>query len=167
MVDGVAHAIRDSLGPLLELFPVTCITGNVTLIHAIGTQGTPFVMIATQPQFGYGAETMVLGHLAGIEVAMIVDNGQMFGRLVIKFLRGFSLQQKILVHECFHNYTILHGKYIETTIYHRNRTRYKGRCITDEIMYGSAQFLGFAETLEGSLTYYIGATFSKTAVGIR
>ena len=160
MVDGVAHAIRDSLGPLLELFPVTCITGNVTLIHAIGTQGTPFVMIATQPQFGYGTETMVLGHLAGIEVAMIVNNGQMFGRLVIKLLCGFGLQQKVLVHECFHNYSHLHGKYIETTIYNCNRTRYKGRRITDEIMYGSAQFLGFAESFERGLTNYIGSAFS-------
>jgi hypothetical protein len=59
-------------------------------------------MVAAQPQFGDGAELMVLGNLLRHEVAVIVDDGQRLGVLVIEVLRRGGVQQEIGSKKFFH-----------------------------------------------------------------
>jgi hypothetical protein len=59
-------------------------------------------MVAAQPQLGDGAESMVLGNLLRREVAVIVDDGQRLGVLVIEVLRRGGVQQEIGPKKFFH-----------------------------------------------------------------
>ena len=55
----------------------------------------------------------------------------------------------------------LHGKYVETTVYHSHGSGDEGGSFGDEVVYGAAEFLGFAETLEGCLAYDVGSSFGQ------
>ncbi|OPZ41492.1 MAG: hypothetical protein BWY95_02608 [Bacteroidetes bacterium ADurb.BinA104] len=49
VVQRVAHAIGHGFGPFQEFIPVRCVAGYIFLGHAVGTQDTPFVVVASQP----------------------------------------------------------------------------------------------------------------------
>ena len=102
MVQWVAQRIRHGLRPLLKLLPVRSVARDVTLVHPVGTHGTPLVMVTAQPQFRNGTEAVVLCHHPRIQMAMVIYDGQPFGMPVIQFPRGVRPEQEILIHKCFH-----------------------------------------------------------------
>ena len=103
VVERVAHRIGNRLGPLLELLPVGRILARaVTLLDTVRAHGTPLVVVAFEPDLRQVLEAVVRSHVLRDQMAMIVDD-RLFGRVfVIKPLRRFGLQQKILVVELFH-----------------------------------------------------------------
>ena len=59
-------------------------------------------VLAAQPNFHDVVEAAVLVDLTGIEVAMVVHQRQLFGKIVEQMLCSFGFQQEILIHKCFH-----------------------------------------------------------------
>ena len=50
MIQGIAEGVRNGLSPLLKLFPVRSIlTSAITLVNAIGTHGTPLIVVTSEP----------------------------------------------------------------------------------------------------------------------
>jgi hypothetical protein len=59
-------------------------------------------MVASQPQLRNGTELMVLGYLLGVQVTVVVYDGQFLCVIVKKMHCSFVLQQEILMNERFH-----------------------------------------------------------------
>ena len=87
--------------PFAELVPVRCVTGDELLGHTVGAQGTPFVMVSTQPEFGDGTELMVLGYLLRVKMAVIVYDRQFLCMIVVQVYCGLTLQKEILMNKRF------------------------------------------------------------------
>jgi len=103
MVQGIAHGVGDSFGPLFKLFPIGgVLAGAEPFVDAVGTHGPPFVVVAFQPDLSQVVKTPVVGNESRVEVAVVVDDGLRFGVLVVERLRDFVVQQEVIVHECFH-----------------------------------------------------------------
>ncbi|MNY55934.1 hypothetical protein D3C86_1919540 [compost metagenome] len=92
MVQRVANRIGQHLAPLGELFFIRCIAGNIFLFDAERSQRPPFIVVPAQPHLGDAAKTLVLGNRPRVKMAMIIDNGQSFGILMVKYPRFFRLQ---------------------------------------------------------------------------
>ena len=69
---------------MAELFPVVGIARNEAFVHTVGPEGTPFVVVAAQPQLSNGGKTVVRGDELRVKMAMIVDDGQAGSLLVIE-----------------------------------------------------------------------------------
>ena len=105
MVERVAQGVGNGLCPLLELLPVgSVLAGAVALVDAVGTHGTPLIVVTAKPQLGDALELMVVGHHLGNQVAMVVDNRHLGRMVVVQVLGNFCLQHKILVVKCFHKF---------------------------------------------------------------
>ena len=88
VVERVAHGVRNSLGPLLKGLPGRVLAaGEVILAHAVGTHGTPLIVVSVvtvhQPQLGNVTELDVFRNLLRHQVAVIVDDGHVLGMLVV------------------------------------------------------------------------------------
>ena len=59
-------------------------------------------MVAAKPKLCDIGKTMVLCNLLGIEVTMVINDGQMCRMVMIKLLRRRCLQQEVCVHKRFH-----------------------------------------------------------------
>lgn len=63
VIQRVAECIRHRLSPFLEFLPVAgVLTGAIFLINTIGTHGTPFVVVATQPKLCDALEAVIVSH---------------------------------------------------------------------------------------------------------
>ena len=103
VVQRVADALADDLGPFDELFVVAgFLAGDVLFRHAGTAHQTPLVVVAAQPHLGDVFIAQVLVDFARADVAMVVDDGA-FGRHVVveRAGRGGG-EQEVLVHECLH-----------------------------------------------------------------
>ena len=60
------------------------IAGDVGFVNTAGTHDPPFVVIACQHQFANAGELIVLGNEGGIQVAVVIDNGKLFGMVLIE-----------------------------------------------------------------------------------
>ncbi len=45
----IADGFLQCLRPFLEFFSVWCVSGDITLLHTIGTHLAPFVMVSAKP----------------------------------------------------------------------------------------------------------------------
>ena len=104
MIQGITEGVRHCLRPLLKLLPIGgVVTRAIFLSNTVSAHGTPFVMIASQPQFSDASKLMVFGYHLRHQMTMIVDDGHL-GRVIVKqILRGRGLQQEVFVHKCFHS----------------------------------------------------------------
>ena len=106
MVEWIAEGVRNGLSPFLKLLPVGCVlTCAESFVNSVRTHCTPLIVVAHKPYLCNRLETFVLCYHLRDEVTMVVDDRHLLCVFVIEFLSGFCLQQKILVHECFHNYS--------------------------------------------------------------
>ena len=88
IADGELQRFR----PLLKLLPVRRVSGDIILLHTIGTHGTPFIMVPSQPYLCDVVEFPVLRDLLRIDVTVIVQNRHGFRICVEKLLRRFRTQ---------------------------------------------------------------------------
>ena len=89
---------------MAELFPVVGIARNEAFVHTVGPEGTPFVVVAAQPQLSNGGKTVVRGDELRVKMAMIVDDGQAGSLLVIERPRRVVVQQEVGMDEgCLHD----------------------------------------------------------------
>ena len=76
VIERIAQAVRNSLGPLFEFFVVTGSTGAEAFLDTVSAQGPPLIVVSVQPYLGQIFEILILGDLGRGEVTMIVVNGQ-------------------------------------------------------------------------------------------
>ncbi len=101
--DGVAHATPEGLGPLLELLARIGVTGDIALLNAVGAHEAPLVVVAAEPDLGDGLKALVLPDLLRGDVAVVVDDRHVLGKVVEESLARGRAQQKVLVvHELLH-----------------------------------------------------------------
>ena len=97
MIERIAQRVRHGSRPGEEFFVGRRVAGRILLAHSIGPHGTPFVVVAFQPDFEQILKAAVGSHVLGRQMAMIVEDGLIFRVLMIKPLRGPGMQQKIFV----------------------------------------------------------------------
>ena len=112
MIQRISDERRKHRRKSLEFF----IIGGISRDHALGKpeapHGTPFIMVAAEPDFGDVLIFPVFRNLLRIHVAVIVDNRHFRRIVVIKNLRNIAVQQKILVHKRLHFYVFLSSSII-------------------------------------------------------
>ena len=104
VIQRVAHGIWYRLGPLLETLPIRSVTRTVTLRHTVRTHGAPLVVVAVEPYLRKAAETVILGYVARVEMAMVIYDRHLGRMVVIETACRLGLQQEVLVVEFFHNF---------------------------------------------------------------
>ena len=67
--------------------------GHLTPIRS---HGTPFVVVALQPDFVEIVEPTVGGDVGGAEMGMVVEDGLRLGVFVIQPARGFAVEQEVV-----------------------------------------------------------------------
>ena len=105
MVQGVAHGRGQGLRPLLKLFPIRSISGNILFLYARGTHQPPLIVVAAQPNLRNIIKLPVLPDFLGIDVAVIIHYRHLLRVIVVEGPGCGCSQQKILVHESFHRDT--------------------------------------------------------------
>ena len=116
----VADGHFQALGKLLKALTIRLVTGDVLLGHAVGAHHAPLVVVAeivvaavgqhlmaAQPDLRDVLKAAVLINFLRGNVAVVVHDGQLGRIVVVQMLRGRGLQQKVLVHKCFHVQTLL------------------------------------------------------------
>ena len=101
MVERVADGAFQRSGIGEEFLKVVGIAGDVSFIDAGQTHQTPFIMVSAEPCFRDGLIVAVLCDFRRIQMAVVVNDREMFGDVMVEVLRGFALQEKVFVHE-FH-----------------------------------------------------------------
>ena len=116
----VADGHFQALGKLLKALTIRLVTGDVLLGHAVGAHHAPLVVVAeivvaavgqhlmaAQPDLRDVLKAAVLINFLRRNVAVVIHDGQLGRIVVVQMLRGRGLQQKVLVHKCFHVQTLL------------------------------------------------------------
>ena len=98
----VADRKADGLRPFLELLPVGSIPGDEPFLLARRAHQPPLVMVAAQPDLCDVFKLPILVNLAGIQMAMVVNDRLFFGVLVVEMFCGLGVQEKILIHKRLH-----------------------------------------------------------------
>jgi hypothetical protein len=88
VIQRIAQGRRHRTGPRLEFLDRRSAAGAVAFGHSIGPHRAPFIVIAFQPDFEEVLELSVLSHVFGRQVAMIIEDGLLFGVRVVKPARG-------------------------------------------------------------------------------
>jgi len=99
VVERVAERVRHRPGPRLELLPVRSIPGAEALRDPVGAHRPPLVVIALQPDLGDRREAVILGDLRHREVAVVVDDRQVFRVAVVELRGHLGLEQEVVVDE--------------------------------------------------------------------
>ena len=102
VIQRISQGIWHRLCPFLELLPIGSISSDEMFCHPISTHGTPFIMVATQPQFCDRAELIILCYHLRIQMTVIVYDRQFLSMLMIEHLCRLRLQQEVGIHEVFH-----------------------------------------------------------------
>jgi len=94
---GIAQRVRDGVGPGEKLLFRIAVAGDQFFGHAVGTHGAPLVMVGAEPEIGDGLPALVVGDFLRRQVAVVVDDRQSGGNLVVEGLPGLGVQQEMLV----------------------------------------------------------------------
>ena len=103
VVQRVADQARQDGGECAEFLTRVGIAGDEFLRDAVPAHLAPFVVVAAEPYFGDVVEPAVLGDLLRVDVAVVVDDGQLRRNIVVEMAGGRSRQQKICIHKRCHN----------------------------------------------------------------
>src|SRR5690606_4380716 len=99
VVERVAERCRNGRRPGFELLPRARVAGAAALGDAGGPHRAPLVVVTVQPELGDAGELVILRELGGGQVAVIVDDRQLPGDVVVEPPGGLAVQQKVLVEE--------------------------------------------------------------------
>ena len=102
MIERIAKSVGESLGPLHEFLARVGISGDIALVNSVGSQRAPFIMITAEPEFGDVGESFIFSYLFRRKMAVIVNNGKLFGMLMIETARALRVKKKIFVDEGSH-----------------------------------------------------------------
>ena len=97
VVERIAEAVRDRGGPSEELVVGRSIAGTKGFSDAVGTHGTPFVVIALEPNLEEVAKPPIGGDVRRGEMRVEIKDGLTGGKSVIEMAGGGVLEQEILV----------------------------------------------------------------------
>ena len=97
VVEGVAKAVRNGLGPGTKFFFWRSASGDVGFWDSIGSHSPPLVVVMTKPEIGYVFPALVSGHLLWREMSVIVDNRKIFRRIVKKLARCLREEKEIVI----------------------------------------------------------------------
>ena len=65
----------------------------------VSAHRAPFVMVAAEPELGDVAEFVVVRNHLGDQMAVVVDDGELFSAFVVKLPGGIALEHEIVVDE--------------------------------------------------------------------
>src|SRR5437899_9839977 len=91
--------MRDGARPGKELFARLAIPGAVTLGHAIGAHGAPFVMVAFQPNLKQVRELSIVRYVARRQMAVIVEYRLLRRITTVQVASRLILEKKIVGYE--------------------------------------------------------------------
>ena len=73
------------------------------VVKAVGAHPPPFIVVAAQHQMPDVAKADILRDLPGRKVAVVVQDGHVLGKIVVKTPRSRRGQQKVFIHKGFHS----------------------------------------------------------------
>ncbi len=88
MIQRVAQRFRNSLRPLLKLFPIGRVARDEALVHTARSHGAPFVMVAVQPDLREIIEAPILCDVFRREMTVIVNDRKRCRIAMIQLLCG-------------------------------------------------------------------------------
>src|SRR5882757_414024 len=83
VIERVAKSKRHGASPRKKFLIGGGVAGTVTFRHPTGPHGSPFVMIAFQPDLGEILKLAIFGDIAGRQVGMIVKDRLASGIVVV------------------------------------------------------------------------------------
>ena len=104
---GITDAALKSPGKLYKLIVIGCIPCHILFRHSVGSEQSPLIMIAAQPDLCDILELPVLIYLLGIDMAMIINYRELFRIFMIQYLCIFVFQKKVLIHEILFHFSFL------------------------------------------------------------
>ena len=108
-VGPVIERIADEGGHDLRVGEELVVVGGVArdefLRYAAGAHRAPFIVVAAEPEFGDVRDLPVLGDLLRGDVAVVIDDRELFRVAVIEHLRGLVRQKEIPSHKVLHGFT--------------------------------------------------------------
>ena len=99
VVERIAERIGDGFRPFVVLLPVGRVSGAEPFGHAVAAHGAPFVVVAVKPDLREVFVRLVLGDLLRRQVAVVIDDGQILGVLVIQHAGKLGFEEEIFVNE--------------------------------------------------------------------
>ena len=102
VVQGIARQAREDLGVLGVLFGEIRISRYEALVHTAHPHGAPLVVVATQPQLAQVGEASVGLDLFFVEMAMVINDGQILD-LRVECLGRLRAKQNVRTEKFFHN----------------------------------------------------------------
>ena len=102
MIEGVANERRHCGRKGFKFFIVGSVACDDSFGKSAGTHGTPFVMVAAEPNLCDIFVFFVFSDILGIYMAMIVNDGHFRRIMMIEHLCHVVVKQKIFVHKGFH-----------------------------------------------------------------
>ena len=98
VIQGVTQGVGNGLCPLLKLLPVcSVLTGAEALVYAIGTHGTPLIVVTTQPQLCDALKLMVVSNHLRNQVTVIVNDRHLSRMVVIQVLCYLIVEHEVFV----------------------------------------------------------------------
>ena len=88
IIQRIAQKRGHDLGILAKFFPIRRRARYKRFVYAAQTHGAPLVMVGRQPQFAHVRKRAVRADHRWIEVAMVIDHGQILYLGVQLFGRG-------------------------------------------------------------------------------
>ena len=96
VIERVPQGFRYGFCPGMELLQIRRISGDVELVDTICPHGSPFVMIAIQPDSGKVVEFTIVGNFGHWQVTVVVENRHIGSKFMVQPFRALCLQQKVI-----------------------------------------------------------------------
>ncbi len=74
VIEGIPQQVGHGGGPLVELLSRRGVARAEPFRHPVAAHGAPLVVVARQPHLCHVGKAPILGHLAGRQMAVIVDD---------------------------------------------------------------------------------------------
>ena len=103
MVQRIADGEGDRLGVSQEFVIIVSVSGDPLLGDAVAAHGPPLVVVAVQPELGEIFSGFVFTDLLGAEVAVVVDDGLLFRKVVVEHFRCVIQEHEVLIQKLFHD----------------------------------------------------------------
>ena len=103
VVQRIADGEGDRLGVSQEFVIIVSVSGDPLLGDAVAAHGPPLVVVAVQPELGEIFSGFVFTDLLGAEVAVVVDDGLLFRKVVVEHFRCVIQEHEVLIQKLFHD----------------------------------------------------------------
>ena len=111
VVERIAYTGRQNLRPRFEFFITRSVSGYIFFFNAEAAHGSPFVVVAAEPKFGYVGRLIVFVNLFRRKVTMPVKNRHVFCTVKEKPFCRIIIKKKVFIHKIRHFIQLLFNDY--------------------------------------------------------